>query len=598
MESATEPSQDERFIQQLRQVVLENLDNEQFSVEYLARIQGISRSHLYRKIKKHEGGSISQFIRETRLTEAMKMLLKDVANISEIAYRVGFKSTSYFNTCFNNHFGYPPGDVKKRSKYLEETVGYTRIPTKKKEPAVLDQTKSIAILPLEHLSANPDAEYLTSGIHDALIAALGTLNALRVISRTSTLRYASSHLHVQKIAEELRVDFIVEGSVLISDDSIRLQLQLIKAFPQERHLWTQVYHQPVSNILSLQSNAIKDIAETIHLRLTTQEEQRLSKSKIVDPETHKAYLRGIYYLNKSTPEDFQKGLEYFQQAIDRDPADPYAYAGLAEGYITLGHNVDPVDTHWIKAKALARRAVELDSTMAKAHAVLAMVKLYFDWDWEGADIAFKKANSINPNVAFCRFHLSWFHVLFGRMDKALEEGILAKQLDPLTPVFTSDLGGVYYFKGDYDKAIIEVKQALELDNEFSHGWYVLGLVYLEQGLHDQAIDAHLKAAKINPTWRFALANTYIQVGQKEQGLAILSELKQNDITSRIAFGLIHIYVSLGELDEAFSWLEYQPSDIWVPWIRTWPRFEAMRNDPRFEVFLKKRNLPPVLQHAT
>ena len=592
--SAAEYSQDERFIQELRQIILANLSNNQFSVETLARIQGISRSHLYRKIKQCEGRSISRFIRETRLKEAMKLLQKDVANVSEIAYRVGFKSTSYFNTCFNHHFGYPPGEVKKRSKYLEETV----VATNKKKPVVLNQTKSIAILPLEHLSANADHGYLTCGIHDALIGELGTLNALRVISRTSTLRYANSNLHVQKIAKELGVDLIVEGSVLISDDSLRLQLQLIEAFPQEQHLWTQVYYQDVSNILSLRNNVIRDIAETIQLHLTAEEQQRLTNSKKVDPETHKDYLRGIYYLNKSTQEDFQKGLEYFQQAIDRDPADPYAYAGLAEGYITLGHGPDPVSTYWMKAKALAQRAVELDGTIAKAHAVLAMIKLYFEGDWEGADIAFKKANSINPNIAFSRFHQAWFHVLFGRMDKALEEGKLAKQLDPLTPIITADLGTAYYWVGDYDKAIVELEEALELDKDFSHAWWALGLVYLEQGLFNKAIEAHLKAVKINPIWKFALANTYVQVGQKKQGLAILSELKQNEINSRIAFGLTQIHVSLGELDKAFYWLEYQPSDFWVPFIRTWPRFEPMRNDPRFEVFLKKRNLPLVLQNTT
>jgi TolB-like protein/Flp pilus assembly protein TadD len=593
MESAVEYSQDEKFIQELRQIVLANLGNDQFSVESLARIKGISRSQLYRKLKQCEGLSVSQFIRETRLKEAMKLLKKDVANVSEIAYRVGFNSTSYFNTCFHEYFGYPPGEIKKRSKYLEDTVASIRVHGTRKEPAGLNKMKSMAILPLEHLSANADLGYLTVGIHDALIGELGALNDLRVISRTSTLKYASSSLKIQEIARELDVDFIVEGSVFISNDDLRLQLQLIQAFPQEQHLWAQVYYQQVSNILSLQSKAIRDIAETIQIHLTVEQQQRLSKSKKVDPETHKAYLRGIYYLNKSTPEDFQKGLEYFQQAIDRDPADPYAYAGLAEGYITLGHGPDPVSTHWMKAKALAQRAVELDPTMAKAHAVLAMVRLYFEGDWDGADLAFKRANSINPNIAFSRFHQSWFHVLFGRKDKALEEGKLAKQLDPLTPIITADLGSVYYFFGDYDKAIVEIEQALELDKNFGHSWYLFGQVYLEQGLFNKAIEAHQKAVKINQIWKFALANSYVRAGQKSQGLAILSELKRNDITSRIAFGLTQIYVSLGELEEAFCWLDYQPSDFWVPWIRTFPGFESLRNDPRFEVFLKKRNLPPV-----
>ena len=636
MKYGADPSQDEVFLRELEQIILENLQNEQFSVELLAQIKGVSRSHLHRKLKRLKGQSISQFIREIKLNEAMKLLEADVANVSEIAYRVGFSSTSYFNTCFHAYYGFPPGEVKKRNQIGgdHDLTAIEDVSLKGKKSLdsersikpkallftgvalvalllvvyfinlegggdqVVKRAPAIAILPLDHLSELSDQEYLTAGIHDALIGELGTLKGLRVISRTSTMRYQDSNLLIQEIAKELGVDVIVEGSVVITGDSLRLQLQLIEAFPQERHLWAQEYYRDVPNILSLQGNIIQDIAEAIEVRLTKEDKMRLSSLEKVDPETYKAYLRGTYFLNKSTPEEFQKGLDYLHQAIENDPANPHAYVGLAEGYIALLHGPNPSAIYWQRAKAAAIRAIKLDSTLAKAYATLAMIKLYHEGDWEGAELAFIKTNSINPNLAFNHFHYAWFNVIFGNMDKALEEQKFAKELDPLTTIYTADMGSVYYWLGQYDKAMVELNQALELDSAFGHTWWLVGNVYAQQGKYDQAIKAHSRAAEINPVWKWALANTYVISGDQKKALAIVEELKNTTVTPRIAFGLMLVYVALGDLDEAFRWLEFEPADVWVPWTRTWPGLEPLRNDPRYKIFLRKKNLPPLPTSAT
>lgn len=637
-------SRDEKFLQELEQIVIENLQNEQFGVETLARLKGISRSHLHRKLKLLKKQSISLFIREIRLNEAMKLLQEDVGNVSEIAYSVGFSSTSYFNTCFHDYFGYPPGEVKKRNRERIATPETNEVNAKAsiseklklsdentELPVTLQRSpkrfslaksfsvatlvlvvlliifyayrqqgatpskvpKSIAILPLEHLSNSPDQEYLTAGIHDALIGELGMIKGLRVISRTSTLRYPKSDLLIADIATELGVDVIVEGSVLIDGDSLRLQLQLIEVFPEERHIWAQEYYRDIPNVLSLQSRVIEDIAQTIEINLSAEEKKHLSAVRTVKTESYKAYLRGIYFLNKSTPQEFQKGLEYLHEAIEYDPADPLAYAGLAEGYLTLGHGPDPSNTYWERGKAAALRAIELDSTLANGYAALGAIKLYYEGDWEGAENNFIKANAINPNLGWTHFHYAWYHVLMGQMDKAMIEQKLSQELDPLTPMITADLGSLYYFLGKYDEAIIELEQALELDRDYGHTWWMLGNVYLQKGLTDQAIEAHSRAVEINPVWKWALANTYILTQKKDMALPIISELKNNLITSRIAYGLCRIYTSLGDLDEAFYWLEYQTPDVWVPWIRTSPGFESLRNDARFAIFLREKNLPPL-----
>ncbi len=619
------PPRGETFLANLTQIVLNNIENDQFGVTELCRQAGYSRSQLHRKLKTLKNKSTSQFIREIRLVEAMKLLVNDTGTSSEIAYQVGFGSPTYFNKCFHQHYGFPPGEVKKKVK-RERQIGLL-----KKEAANYVQSStipdpfyirkwrivfilgllaasviiyyasysrnaepvSIAVLPLDNLSGNPENEYFADGVQDALIGALGMIKSLRVISRKSTLQYRGGNWDAQEIAKDLGVDIIVEGSSFAYGDSARLQLQLIQVFPKEKHLWAKDYHQEIGNVLKMQSDAILEMVNEIRIQISPEEQSRLSATRAINPENLKAYYRGMYHLEKPTKEERQKGIDFLKQAIENDPADPLAYAGLAIGYTKVGHGLNPSLEIWKMGRAAALRAIRLDSTLAEAHAALAFIKTYFEGDWIGAEKSFKRANALNPNIAENHFNYAWYLVLFGRLEEALREHKMAKDLDPFTIIHTADLGSLYWWMGRYDDALVELRQALALDSTFSHAWWSLGNVYFDKGWNDQAVKAHQKAVELDPKWSWAICNTYFKVGQKQKGLDLLSKLKTRGVTPRLAFGLATIFTTLGDLDQAFHWLNYHAHGNWVKWIRTWPGYERLREDPRYNIFLKEKNLPPI-----
>ncbi len=629
----TPHSREEVFLQNLTQIVIDNLANEQFGVSELSQEAGYSRSQLHRKLKSLQKKSASQFIREIRLSQARQLLIQDEGTAAEIAYRVGFGSPAYFNKCFRQHYGFPPGEMKKRQRE-GSLIPWTRPKAERSynsflrsawrayslsrtwkffsaialfmgllyfifffaNSAAKDQM-SIAVLPLDNLSDVPENEYFIQGMHDALIGALGKIGALRVISRSSTLPYAEQEINIQKIAKDLDVDLIVEGSVYGYQDSIRIQLQLIKAFPKEKHLWAQDYHGELPQVLKLHSQAVTDIAHEIEIQLTPNETTKLVSTRSVNPNTYRSYLRGMYYVNKSTADDFKKGIYHLNQAIEHDPADPLAYAGLAMGYAVLGHGPEPKITMWKRAKAAALTAISLDPNLAEAHAVLGIVQTYLEGDWEGAEKSYQRSISLNPNLALSHFNYAWFQVLFGRFDEAFRAHKKAKELDPLTAIYTADLGSLYYWVDQYDRSIEELQEALELSPEFGHAWWAIGNTYAGLGDFEKAISAHKKATRIHPAWSWALGNTYVLAGKMDSARAVITELKTNEVNPRTAFGLAMIYTSMGDFDKAFDWLRFMPQDHWIPWIRTWPDFRPLRDDPRFNAFLKEMNLPPVFPES-
>ena len=632
MTSSDYKGQDENFIERLEKIVLTNLDNEHFNVEELAITYGASRSQLHRKLKRIQGQSVSQFVRGIRLREAMKMLQNDVATVSEIAYKVGFSSTSYFTTCFHERYGYPPGKVKYQTTF--EDIAKTSFPTaieksihsKKgtvlfKSPWIIaivlivfliagfftikgyksvenEREVSIAVLPLDHLSEDASQEYLTAGIHDALIGELGTIKGLRVISRISALQFKDKELPIRDIAKQLGADHLVEGSLIYKGDSIRMQLQLIDVFPEEKHIWAKDYYNNVNDILSVQNTAIQDIANSIEVTLDEEKKERFQLQQKTNPETYKAYLRGMYYLTKSNAEDFQKGLDYLHQAVEIDPADPLAYAGLAEGYALLGHGPDPMNAPWRRGKAAALKALDLDPNSAKAHSALAMIQLYYEHDWKAAEQSFAIAEKLNPNLPYNHYHYSWYLILLGKWEEAVKEHQLAKQLDPLAPLITSDMGLLHFWMGNNEKAMKEVKEALEIDKEYGPAWKTLGDIYIAKGMPQEGISAIKKSIEINPAALYELGIAYAKTGNKDKALEIAYEVQKGEVSSREAFGLTVIYAHLGNFDEAFKWLSKKPLDVLAPWLRVWDGPEDFKKEARFKQFLKELNLPPLEPSAT
>jgi len=294
--------------------------------------------------------------------------------------------------------------------------------------------ESLAVLPLENLTGDPEQEYFADGMTGALITELSKIGALRVISRQSVMRYKDVKKPLPEIARELNVNAVVEGSVLRVAERVRITAQLIGAVP-ERHLWADNYDRDV----------------------TPDQEARLAARRPVNPETYEAYLKGMFHLNKMTPEGTEKGLAYLHQAIENDPADPLAYAGLAGGYSIIGHGPAPSPEALPRAKAAALKALELDDTLAEAHAVLAEVKLYYDWDWAGAEQALQRALELNPNLAEAHAHYAWYLARLGRLDEGLAEMKRAQELDPLAPIYSAFLGQQYWGAGLYEEAIDEAR---------------------------------------------------------------------------------------------------------------------------------------------
>ena len=450
---------------------------------------------------------------------------------------------------------------------------------------------SMVVLPLQNQSLDAGEEYFVAGMHDAMIGALSQIGSLRVISRTSAMRYTGSGKSIPEIARELNVDGVVEGSVYREGREVRIQVRLIQAHPEERSLWAETFQQDLQNVPAMHGEVARAIARQIRATLSPDEDSRLASARPVNVETYEAYLRGMYHLNKSTAEDFDRGLDYLHEAVDKDPADARAYTGLAYGYITLGHGSGAERDTWARARAAVERALGLDSTLAEAWAGLADIKLYHEWDWEGAERAFRKANSLNPNLAMNHYHYAWYLILMGRIEEAVVEHRRAQELDPLTPLHSVWIPGIYLWSGRYEEALDVARRTVEEYPENATALFVLGNSAAEMGLFDEAIAAHEKAAAINPRWKFALGRSYALAGRTGDARRILAEVEALPPNPWNAYGLTCLHAALGNEDEAFRWLMYEPPHGWVAWSVRDPMMAPLWDDPRFDVLRRRLAVP-------
>jgi len=453
--------------------------------------------------------------------------------------------------------------------------------------------KSLAVLPFKNLTGDPGQEYFADGITDGLIMHLGRIGALRVISFYTVINLKNEKRSLAEITRDLRADVLVEGTVQQAGTSMGMRVRLIKALPEERNLWEGTYDRTITDVLSMYSDVARAIGQEIKVKLKPQEETRLASARQVNPETYKSYLKGMSLINGSTDEEFNQGLKVLQEAVEKDPTDPLVYLGLAEAYVYLGHSPASPPDAWQQARAAAERALKLDPNLAEAIADLADVKLYYERDWKGAEQYFLRAMELNPSLPWNHYHYAWYLALFGRSDEAIKEHKRAQELDPLTPIHTGWLGGLYCGAGQYDKAIAEAQKCIRMKNEYGLGWLIMGKGYAGKGMYKEAIAAHLKAVEINPSWKYALGQTYALAGQNDEARKILAELLKEPPSAFNAHSLAVLYAALGDRDNAFKWLAYEPSHAWTPWFRVDPFFFALRSDPRFKEMLRKFNLPPV-----
>ncbi|HUU18872.1 MAG TPA: protein kinase [Sedimentisphaerales bacterium] len=452
--------------------------------------------------------------------------------------------------------------------------------------------KSLAVLPLQNLTGDPEQEYFADGMTEALIANLGKIGALQVRSRTSIMQYKDVKKQLPEIARELNVDAVVEGSVMRVAEQVRITAQLIHA-PTDTHLWVDSYERDLRDILTLLSEVARTIARQIEITVTPDQEARLAARRPVNPDMYVAYLKGMFHLNKMTPEGTKKGLDYLRQAIEKDPEYPLAYGGLALGYAASAHAPGAPPDAFTRAEAAALKALELDDTLVEAHAALAQIKLYRDWDWEAAGQALQLALKLNPSLTLTRAQYSYYLLLFGRTDEALAELRRVQEVDPLVPLWPAWQGWQYWWAGQYEEAINEARKSLELDSDFVVGLYVLGNAYAAKGMYEEAIKAHQRAGVLSRDWKSGLGLTYALAGRRDEARLVLAELEADSTTWDTWF-MAQIYAVLGEKDEAFRWLEAAygpPHHPYLPWISHPPAFKPLHDDSRFGDLLRRMNLP-------
>jgi len=389
------------------------------------------------------------------------------------------------------------------------------------------------------------------------------------------------------------VDAVVTGTVQQAGENVSIRVQLIDVFPEERNLWEETYDRVLTDVLMMHSEIARTIAQEVRAKLTPQEETILASGRQINLDAQEAYLKGKYHMNQGTPDGYQQALTYLHEAVEKDPSDPLAYAGLAAAYIQISHSAMATEDSLPRAKAAAQRALRLDDTLAETLHSFGFIAGYYDWEWETAEKAFQRAIEINPNLAMAHYHYSWQLILFDRMDEALVAHKRAQELDPLTPLHTAWLGGLYWIWGRYEEALEEVNKALEMSPNSWHGLLVQTYIYLDMGRYEEAIAVSQKAAARYPRLRHLLGEAYARAGRRGEALKVLAELEKEEPNPYRAFGLVGLNAALGNKDEAFRWLNYEHPHCWVPWIRVLPQFKPLWDDQRLHDMLRKMNLPPL-----
>ena len=460
------------------------------------------------------------------------------------------------------------------------------------------KVQSIAVLPLENLSGDPAQEYFADGITEALITDLGKIGQLRVISRTSVMRYKDTKKSLQEIARELQVDALVEGTVARSGDRVRITANLVQASP-EKHLWADSFERELRDVLALQDDVSRAIANGIRVKLTQQEQARLASAHPVNPEAYEAYLVGRYFYDKLWPGG-PKASEYFELAIEKDPAWALPYSGLADSYLTAGVNTAIPNESCRKAKAVALEAVKRDDEAAETHGILADVEFWCDWDWVGAEREIRQAIELNPNFAGAHSSHGRYLLIMGRTDEGLAETKRAVELDPLSFGIRWNRWLLLYMLGQYDGASEQCRKIQELNPNHPNGHMYCGDVEVQKGNLAEAIRELQEAVSLSegrlPRPVAHLAYAYALAGRRSDAQNLLAKLltMSNPVGYLPPVLVARVYAGLGQKQDAFAWLEkaYQARGMDLLELKYDPRFASLRSDPRFADLVRRIGLPP------
>ena len=455
---------------------------------------------------------------------------------------------------------------------------------------------SIAVLPFENRGADTETEYLSEGLAESLIYRLSQLPNLKVSPTSTVFRYKNKQIDGEKAGQDLGVSAVLSGRIIQRGDNLTISVELIDV-RNNRLLWGEQYDRKMSDLLATQREIAKEIVETLKLKVSG-DEKGLAKNYTQSNEAYQLYLKGRFYWNKRTPDALKKSIEYFNQAIEKDPSFALAYAGLADSYVVPANRLPPQEG-MPKAKVAAMRAVELDEQLAEAHTSLARVLATYDWDWKTAEKEYKRAIELNPRYPIAHEWYGGYMDALGRHSESLVERKLALDLDPLSSVINFELGVAYYYARDYDRAIDQFKKTLELDPRFPAALQFLPAAYEQKGMYKEAIAGFKDSLSVGGEGSFSsagLGHAYAVAGQRAEAQTLLDQLKHLSEQQYIpANSVALIYAGLGEKDQAFVWLEkaYQERSFQMQWLNVDPRWDSLRSDPRFSDLIRRMGLTVV-----
>ena len=485
------------------------------------------------------------------------------------------------------------------SAVLTSAAFYFRARSHQPGPAASRIT--LAVLPFQNLTADPNQEYFSDGLTEEMITQLGGLNPERlgVIARTSAMHYKSTTETAAQIGRELGVDYLVEGSVRREGPRVRISAQLVRVRDQ-MHLWTQDYDRAFSDYLALESDVTRDIAGQIQLKLTSELAARASRP--LNPGAYDAYMKGRFFWNKRSEHGHLKAIEYLNQAIAADPTYAQAYSGLADAYALLGSNPTTAMTRKeaiARARATALKALALDDNLAEAHTSLAFLYWHYDWNWLAAEKEFRRALQINPSYPTAHHWYAFYLASQGRTDQALEEIRRAQEMDPLSLIINTDVAQMLYFAQRYDQAIEQAKRVLEMDPEFALARVMLGWSYLAKQEKTAALEEAKRGTQVpraGADIEANLAAMYAVTGQKAKARNLLLRLEAESErlhTGQLLLGIAQVHALLDEKEEAFIWLEkaFQNRDGGLTLIKIVPYLDSLHSDPRFTDLVRRIGLP-------
>jgi serine/threonine-protein kinase len=464
-----------------------------------------------------------------------------------------------------------------------------------------DRPESLAVLPIRNLSGDPEQAYFGDAMQEAIISELGQIGTLRIISQGSTLGYRDTKQSVAAIARRLGVDAIAQASVYKTTDSIRIQVRLTLAKPTERQLWSATYDGSSHEVLALQTRVARSLADQVRTTISPAVRARPAEARMVDPEAYDDYARGRFAFNKYTITGTYEAIAYFEQAVEKSPQYALADAAIAEAYILLPYMgvVDP-QSAFPRVAVAARRALELDSTIAAAHSALGWMAAAYDWDWARAEWHHRQALALDPSYAMGHVRYAWFLAWEGRVEEAIAEDLVARELDPLSPRIMAHLGLMYHMARRYDRAIELYQETISRYPQFVRPRFDLGRAYYDQGQYREAVPVLEEALRMRgPSEASAmsvseLAKALARTGRRDEALKILAQLEEERKQGyRPAFNIAGVYLAMGEKEEALHWLELalEGRDANLILLKILPDFDSIRDDPRFREMLHRMHFP-------